>query len=148
MQNTNTKNSLVSKLFALFTVTIVALFLGSSSVFGAYGTKDLPKDPTEEINISEEDAKDVSKVITELRKIKAWENEKEENFSSAILSGDKKTISLKAAESKDYKDGTVTIKRKTTSFWTSTTAIIIYVVIALAIVGGVSFYFVKKRQQA
>nr|AVQ05137.1 stolbur antigenic membrane protein [Candidatus Phytoplasma solani] len=155
----NTKKSLVIKLTTLFVVAFVSLF-ATTSPFAAFGSKDLPsRTETKEVAISTDDVTNQSELVKALKKIEALKDVTEKDFD-AVLSTDKKEITLKSKDGGQFKAGEIKVKRRDLndtekaekeaekgSFWTSTLFIVLYVVAGVLVVAGVAFFVIKKRRQ-
>ncbi|RMI88815.1 hypothetical protein [Candidatus Phytoplasma solani] len=155
----NTKKSLVIKLTTLFVVAFVSLF-AATSAFAAFGSKDLPSGTeTKEVAISTDDVTNQSELVKALKKIEALKDVTEKDFD-AVLSTDKREITLKSKDGGQFKAGEIKVKRRDLndtekaekeaekgSFWTSTLFIVLYVVAGVLVVAGVAFFVIKKRRQ-
>nr|WPA94236.1 antigenic membrane protein [Candidatus Phytoplasma solani] len=157
----NTKKSLVTKLTTLFVVAFVSLF-AATSAFAAFGSKDLPSGTeTKEVAISTDDVtnQNQSELVKALKKIEALKDVTEKDFD-AVLSTDKREITLKSKDGGQFKAGEIKVKRRDLndtekaekeaekgSFWTSTLFIVLYVVAGVLVVAGVAFFVIKKRRQ-
>nr|AIZ66953.1 antigenic membrane protein [Candidatus Phytoplasma solani]AVQ05126.1 stolbur antigenic membrane protein [Candidatus Phytoplasma solani] len=155
----NTKKSLVIKLTTLFVVAFVSLF-ATTSAFAAFGSKDLPSGTeTKEVAISTDDVTNQSELVKALKKIEALKDVTEKDFD-AVLSTDKREITLKSKDGGQFKAGEIKVKRRDLndtekaekeaekgSFWTSTLFIVLYVVAGVLVVAGVAFFVIKKRRQ-
>nr|AVQ05127.1 stolbur antigenic membrane protein [Candidatus Phytoplasma solani] len=155
----NTKKSLVIKLTTLFVVAFVSLF-AATSPFAAFGRKNLPSGTkTKKVAITTNDVTNQSELVKALKKIDALKDVKKNDFDPS-LSSDKKKITLKSKDGGQFKTGEIKVKRKDLndtekaekkaekgSLWTSTLAIVLYVVAGVLFVAGVAFFVIKKRRQ-
>nr|AVQ05132.1 stolbur antigenic membrane protein [Candidatus Phytoplasma solani] len=156
----NTKKSLVTKLTTLFVVAFVSLF-AATSPFAAFGSKDLPsRTETKEVAITIEDVTNQSELVKALKKIEALKDVKENDFDASLNTTDKKEITLKSKDGGQFKAGEIKVKRRDLtdtekaekeaekgSIWTSTLAIVLYVVAGVLFVAGVAFFVIKKKKQ-
>nr|BAG16385.1 antigenic membrane protein [Candidatus Phytoplasma japonicum] len=157
MQNVKTKKSLVSKLVALFAVATIVALLSVNSVFGAFGDAKLPSGNLY-IVLKVADKDDSTKRMAAIKEVDGLKDASENDFSYA-WNTENTELTLTSKEGGKFVTGTVKLTRKDSKeevtaavkaatpfykkwwFWT-------IIVAFVAIVGGVAFYFVKKRQQA
>nr|AVQ05131.1 stolbur antigenic membrane protein [Candidatus Phytoplasma solani] len=155
----NTKKSLVIKLTTLFVVAFVSLF-AATSAFAAFGRKNFPPGTkTKKVAITPNDVTNQSELVKALKKIDALKDVKKKDFDP-FLNPNKKKITLKSKDGGQFKTGEIKVKRRDLndtekaekeaekgSLWTSTLAIVLYVVAGVLVVAGVAFFVIKKKKQ-
>ncbi|MBS2126198.1 hypothetical protein J8J04_00485 ['Fragaria x ananassa' phyllody phytoplasma] len=167
MQNKNVKKSLITKLTTLFVVIVLSLGLVTSSVFATPRKfADIVKDINKrKVTLSIEDAQDVEKVlaginlIDELKivgltkediekveltsnntKIKVTPKSTSTILSSEAFELDRIEPSASANKEEEKQQNAETPFYKKWWIWTLIATVIIAII-------GVSYYFIKKRQQ-
>nr|QKI31753.1 stolbur antigenic membrane protein [Candidatus Phytoplasma solani] len=155
----NTKKSLVFKLTTLFVVAFVSLF-AATSPFAAFGSKDFPSGTeTKEVAFPPNDVTNQRELVKALKKIDPLKNVKKNDFDPS-LSPHKKKKTLKSKDGGQFKTGEIKVKPQNLndtekaqkeaekgSLWTSTPAIVLYVVAGVLVVAGVAFFVIKKKKQ-